>query len=99
MLLYVLLVIRLLIIVCLFLSALHHKILWGVMVPRSPLPCCLTDTLFSAISFSPTMSTNAKIENTMEDLEWKPQFSMKEALRNIFDSYRTQVAEARSLVE
>ncbi|MFO1378803.1 MAG: bifunctional UDP-4-keto-pentose/UDP-xylose synthase [Chitinivorax sp.] len=40
-----------------------------------------------------------KIENTMEDLDWKPQFSMKEALRNIFDSYRTQVAEARSLVE
>ncbi|MEW9899996.1 bifunctional UDP-4-keto-pentose/UDP-xylose synthase [Chitinivorax sp. PXF-14] len=40
-----------------------------------------------------------KIENTMQDLEWKPQFSMKEALRYIFDAYRTQVAEARRLVE
>lgn len=39
-----------------------------------------------------------KIDNTMTDLDWKPQFSMKEALRYIFDSYRTQVAEARNLI-
>ncbi|WP_137939249.1 bifunctional UDP-4-keto-pentose/UDP-xylose synthase [Chitinivorax sp. B] len=40
-----------------------------------------------------------KIDNTMQDLDWKPQFSMKEALRYIFDAYRNQVAEARRLVE
>ncbi|MBB5016832.1 nucleoside-diphosphate-sugar epimerase [Chitinivorax tropicus] len=40
-----------------------------------------------------------KIDNTMQDLDWKPQFSMKEALRYIFDAYRNQVAEARRLVD
>jgi nucleoside-diphosphate-sugar epimerase len=40
-----------------------------------------------------------KIENTCRDLDWTPQVSMEAALKGIFDSYRAQVAEARSLVD
>jgi nucleoside-diphosphate-sugar epimerase len=40
-----------------------------------------------------------KIENTMRDLDWKPTFTMEQALKEIFDAYRGQVAEARKLVE
>lgn len=40
-----------------------------------------------------------KIENTMRDLSWRPQITMQEALRHIFDAYRGQVAEARKLME
>ncbi len=40
-----------------------------------------------------------KIDNTMQELGWKPEVSMKEALKHIFDAYRGDVAEARRLVE
>jgi nucleoside-diphosphate-sugar epimerase len=40
-----------------------------------------------------------KIENTCRDLNWKPEFTMQQALKGIFDAYRGQVAEARKLVE
>jgi len=40
-----------------------------------------------------------KIENTMKDLDWKPEYTMEQALKGIFDSYRNQVGEARKLVE
>ena len=40
-----------------------------------------------------------KIENTCHDLDWTPQVNMETALKGIFDSYRAQVAEARSLVD
>jgi nucleoside-diphosphate-sugar epimerase len=40
-----------------------------------------------------------KIENTMNDLGWKPTTDMKSALDQVFDSYRTQVADAQRLVE
>ena len=40
-----------------------------------------------------------KIANTTKDLGWKPKIGMREALKRIFDSYRTQVQEARQLVE
>jgi len=40
-----------------------------------------------------------KIENTMRELDWVPQVAMSDALRRIFDAYRGQVAEARSLVD
>ena len=40
-----------------------------------------------------------KITNTMRDLSWKPRIGMKKALEQIFDAYRTHVAEARRLVE
>ena len=40
-----------------------------------------------------------RIANTSADLGWKPKIAMREALRRIFDAYRTQVAEAGRLVE
>ena len=40
-----------------------------------------------------------KIANTMADLGWKPRFTMKEALKRIFDAYRGDVASARRLVD
>jgi len=39
------------------------------------------------------------IDNTCADLDWRPTVAMDEALARIFDAYRGQVAEARSLVE
>ena len=40
-----------------------------------------------------------KITNTCEELDWKPTINMADTLRNIFDAYRGQVAEARKLVD
>ena len=40
-----------------------------------------------------------KIDNTCSDLDWRPEVAMNDALVRIFDAYRGQVAEARSLVE
>ena len=39
------------------------------------------------------------IDNTRADLDWQPRVSMADALRHIFEAYRSHVAEARSLVE
>ncbi len=38
-----------------------------------------------------------KVDSTMSDLDWKPVVGMTESLRRIFESYRSKVAEARSL--
>ena len=40
-----------------------------------------------------------KITNTCEELNWKPTVNMADTLRKIFDAYRGQVAEARSLMD
>jgi len=40
-----------------------------------------------------------KIANTMKELGWKPRVNMPQALKLIFDAYRTHVAEARRLME
>ncbi len=40
-----------------------------------------------------------KIAGTVRDLDWKPRVDMPDALKRIFDAYRTHVAEARRLVE
>jgi nucleoside-diphosphate-sugar epimerase len=39
-----------------------------------------------------------KIDNTRKDLDWEPGVDMKTALKNIFDAYRSHVAEARELL-
>jgi len=40
-----------------------------------------------------------KITQTMKDLGWKPRVDMPRALKQIFDAYRTLVAEAKHLVD
>jgi nucleoside-diphosphate-sugar epimerase len=40
-----------------------------------------------------------KIDNTRRELGWKPGVPMGEALRRIFDAYRTHVAEAKHLTQ
>jgi len=40
-----------------------------------------------------------KIDNTMEELDWKPVATMDDALRKIFEAYRGDVGTARRLVE
>jgi len=40
-----------------------------------------------------------EIANSMKDLVWKPKVGMQEALKRIFDAYRTHVADARRLVD
>ena len=40
-----------------------------------------------------------KIENTMQELGWKPTTTMADALSNIFEAYRGDVANARRLVD
>jgi nucleoside-diphosphate-sugar epimerase len=39
-----------------------------------------------------------KITNTCKDLSWKPAFTMAQSLKLIFDAYRGDVVEARSLL-
>jgi nucleoside-diphosphate-sugar epimerase len=39
------------------------------------------------------------ITQTTKDLGWKPQVAMRQALKHIFDAYRTQIQEAAGLVE
>ncbi len=39
------------------------------------------------------------IGNTREELDWSPQIGIREALRNIFDAYRGEVARARALID
>jgi len=38
-----------------------------------------------------------KIDNTMQELGWKPKVDMKAALKHIFDAYRSQLDDARAL--
>ncbi|MFS8975327.1 bifunctional UDP-4-keto-pentose/UDP-xylose synthase, partial [Cupriavidus necator] len=40
-----------------------------------------------------------KIDNTIEELDWKPEITMEAALRRIFEAYRSKVVEARTLVD
>ena len=40
-----------------------------------------------------------KITNTCAELDWQPRTTMADTLRNIFDAYRGQVAEARALMD
>ena len=39
-----------------------------------------------------------KIANTQRDLAWEPTITMADALKGIFDYYRSQMANAKDLV-
>jgi nucleoside-diphosphate-sugar epimerase len=40
-----------------------------------------------------------KIDNTKADLQWAPRVTMQEALRQIFDAYRGEIAQAGKLLD
>ena len=40
-----------------------------------------------------------KITNTCEELGWAPTTGMSDALRHIFDAYRSQVTQAQALMD
>ena len=40
-----------------------------------------------------------KIDNTRADLDWTPRVTMQQALRQIFDAYRGQIAHAADLLQ
>jgi len=40
-----------------------------------------------------------KIDNTCADLDWAPRVTMQQALRQIFDAYRHQIAQAGTLLD
>ncbi len=40
-----------------------------------------------------------KIDNTMQELDWKPEFTMQQALEHVFEAYRGQVTMARALMD
>jgi nucleoside-diphosphate-sugar epimerase len=40
-----------------------------------------------------------KIDNTKADLQWEPRVSMHDALRQIFDAYRGEIAQAGNLLD
>lgn len=58
-----------------------------------------TSGAYYGAGYQDVQSRVPKIENTMKDLGWAPQVAMADALRRIFDAYRGQVGEARSLVD
>ena len=54
---------------------------------------------FYGRGYQDVQNRQPRITETMELLGWAPQVDMHTALRNIFESYRTQVAQARALVD
>jgi nucleoside-diphosphate-sugar epimerase len=58
-----------------------------------------TATQYYGRGYQDVQNRVPKITNTMRDLGWRPRVAMKDALRRIFEAYRTHVAEARQLVD
>lgn len=58
-----------------------------------------TSTAYYGKGYQDVQNRVPKITNTCEELNWKPSFTMADTLRNIFDAYRGQVAQARALVD
>ncbi len=58
-----------------------------------------TSGAYYGAGYQDVQSRVPKIENTMQELGWAPEVYMADALRRIFDAYRGQVAQARSLVD
>ena len=58
-----------------------------------------TSAVYYGSGYQDVQNRVPKIDNTELDLDWSPQVTMQQALRCIFDAYREQVTEARSLVD
>jgi len=58
-----------------------------------------TATDYYGTGYQDVQNRVPKITQTMKDLGWKPRVDMQRALKQIFDAYRTLVAEAKHLVD
>ena len=58
-----------------------------------------TATQYYGKGYQDVQNRVPRIAGTMKDLGWKPRVGMREALRLIFDAYRTHVQDAVRLVE
>jgi len=58
-----------------------------------------TATRYYGKGYQDVQNRVPKITNTSRDLNWRPRVGMRDALKRIFDAYRSQVAEARTLVD
>jgi nucleoside-diphosphate-sugar epimerase len=58
-----------------------------------------TATQYYGKGYQDVQNRVPRITDTMKDLGWKPRVDMREALKLIFDAYRTHVQDAALLVE
>jgi nucleoside-diphosphate-sugar epimerase len=58
-----------------------------------------TATQYYGKGYQDVQNRVPRIADTMKDLGWKPRVDMREALKLIFDAYRTHVQDAALLVE
>ena len=58
-----------------------------------------TSAAYYGAGYQDVQNRVPKIDNSRRDLDWEPKVGMQEALRKIYDAYRTHVAEARGLVD
>jgi len=69
---------------------------------RSAKKVCLVKTTSAAYygkGYQDVQNRVPKIDNTCQDLDWKPRVNMTAALKHIFDAYRTHVGDARRLMD
>ena len=59
----------------------------------------ITSAVYYGKGYQAVQNRVPKIENTCRDLDWQPTVNMQDALVNIFEAYRTHVAEARGLMD
>jgi nucleoside-diphosphate-sugar epimerase len=58
-----------------------------------------TATAYYGAGYQDVQTRVPFIGNTMAELDWKPKVSMAQALSNIFDAYRSDVGQARNLMD
>jgi nucleoside-diphosphate-sugar epimerase len=56
-----------------------------------------TSSAYYGAGYQDVQNRVPSIQKTVDDLGWKPSVTMEDALRNIFDSYRNQIALAKTL--
>jgi nucleoside-diphosphate-sugar epimerase len=59
----------------------------------------ITATEYYGTGYQDVENRVPKIDNTRSELDWTPRVTMQQALRQIFDAYRHQIAQAARLLE
>ena len=58
-----------------------------------------TSGAYYGTGYQDTLHRVPKISNTMSDLDWEPTVTFEDALRGIFEAYRSDVIAARALMD